>query len=316
MSINFEYYKVFYYVAKYKNITHAANELCVTQPSVTKSIQNLEAQIGCQLFHRSKRGVLCTPEGALLYDRIKLACDVLLSAETELQKRASLEQGAIKISTPDLALRTVLLPVLKRFNTMYPRVTFHITRADTMDVYTKLGIGAVDLFLEYIEIGASTLGITPTIRNSEILMQSLGYFYDIPIVGPKYAFLAEQELSFQDLLSYPIILPTADTFASRSYYKSLLREYDVSANISMEISGVDKRIDLVANDIGISFFPKELVEDEIRKGRLYPLKLKEKLLKRQLVVMTSQTHQPSLAAKAFINMLIKSTRQDESNTAE
>ncbi len=70
MSANFEYYKVFYYVAKFRNITTAARELSLTQPSVTKAIQNLETQLDCRLFTRSKRGVTLTTEGEMIYQRI------------------------------------------------------------------------------------------------------------------------------------------------------------------------------------------------------------------------------------------------------
>ena len=68
-STNFEYYKVFYYTAKYRNITLAAQKLFLTQPSVTKAIQRLEEQLDCQLFLRTKRGVTLTAEGqtCLLY---------------------------------------------------------------------------------------------------------------------------------------------------------------------------------------------------------------------------------------------------------
>ncbi len=307
MSINFEYYKIFYYVAKFQNITHAANELCVTQPNVSKSIQNLESQIGVKLFYRSKRGVFCTPEGTILYEQIKPACEGLLSAETDLKRRSSLEHGIIKISTPDLALKTILLPTIQEFNGLYPNVTLKIVRSDTKDASTELNSGAIDLFLEYAEVDQSKPMFPVNIRNSEILMQPLGIFYDIPIVGPKYAFLAEKEVSFRELMKYPIILSTVDTFSSRSYYVN--RIWENGGRISMEISGVDKRISLVENDIGITFLPREFVDDEIKKGMLYPVRLNEKLLKRQLILKSSLVYQSSLAAKAFSAMLLKNTQQ-------
>ena len=50
MSVNLEYYKVFYYVAEYLNITRASEKLCLSQPTVTREIKGLEEQIGCRLF--------------------------------------------------------------------------------------------------------------------------------------------------------------------------------------------------------------------------------------------------------------------------
>lgn len=51
MDINFEYYKIFYYVAKYKNITKAAGVLKSNQPNVTRVIKLLESQLNCALIY-------------------------------------------------------------------------------------------------------------------------------------------------------------------------------------------------------------------------------------------------------------------------
>ena len=53
-GMNYEYYKIFYYVGKHKNITKAAAEMYSSQPAVTRAIQNLESELGCRLFTRNK----------------------------------------------------------------------------------------------------------------------------------------------------------------------------------------------------------------------------------------------------------------------
>ena len=57
MNSNFEYYKIFYYVAKYENLTKAATALKTSQPAVTRTIHKLEGELGCRLFTRSKTGM-------------------------------------------------------------------------------------------------------------------------------------------------------------------------------------------------------------------------------------------------------------------
>ena len=66
MNISLELYKVFYTVAKHKNITKASKELLISQPAISKSIKNLEQQLGGNLFVRTKRGVKLTEEGQKL----------------------------------------------------------------------------------------------------------------------------------------------------------------------------------------------------------------------------------------------------------
>ena len=71
MKTNLEYYRVFYVVAKNKNITQAANELVVSQPAVSKSIKALERDLGTTLFNRNKDGVILTSAGEVLFEKIK-----------------------------------------------------------------------------------------------------------------------------------------------------------------------------------------------------------------------------------------------------
>ena len=61
MTSNFEYYKIFYYVAKYGNLTRAAAALNTSQPAVTRVIHKLESDLGCRLFIRSKSGMEMSP---------------------------------------------------------------------------------------------------------------------------------------------------------------------------------------------------------------------------------------------------------------
>ena len=56
MYISYDYYRVFYYVAKYGNITQAAKLMLNSQPNLTRTIKNLEAELGCALFSRSNQG--------------------------------------------------------------------------------------------------------------------------------------------------------------------------------------------------------------------------------------------------------------------
>ena len=54
MNVNYEYYRLFYYVCKYHSITRAANVLRMSQPNVTRALNRLEEQLGCKLLVRSR----------------------------------------------------------------------------------------------------------------------------------------------------------------------------------------------------------------------------------------------------------------------
>lgn len=97
MNINFELYRIFYVVANYSNITKASEELNISQPAISKSIKNLEEQLGGPLFVRTKKGVVLTEEGKEFYTYIKSAIEYINNAENKFTDLINLETGLIKI---------------------------------------------------------------------------------------------------------------------------------------------------------------------------------------------------------------------------
>lgn len=100
MNISFEYYRIFYYVAKYENITKAAMVLKSSQPNVTRIIHLLEDQLDCRLFLREPRGLKLTEEGKRLYDHVAIACQHLLDAEAELCWNKNICSGTMSSASP------------------------------------------------------------------------------------------------------------------------------------------------------------------------------------------------------------------------
>ena len=106
MNSNFEYYKIFYYVAKYENLTKAATALKTSQPAVTRTIHKLEGELGCRLFTRSKTGMKLTPEGRTFYGYVAAGCAQFFKGENDLSNLISLENGTIYISATETGIGT------------------------------------------------------------------------------------------------------------------------------------------------------------------------------------------------------------------
>ena len=66
MNVSYDYYRIFYYVAKYGSFTQAASMLLNNQPNISRAMKTLESELGCTLFIRSNKGVTLTPEGEVL----------------------------------------------------------------------------------------------------------------------------------------------------------------------------------------------------------------------------------------------------------
>lgn len=81
ITVNFELYKVFYFVVKYKNITKTSEHLKVSQPAITKHIKNLENILGMKLIIKTSQGVALTEKGFELYKNVKQPIERLLEIE-------------------------------------------------------------------------------------------------------------------------------------------------------------------------------------------------------------------------------------------
>ena len=132
MNTNFEHYRIFYYVAKYGNLTKAATVLHTSQPSVTRTIHNLEKNLNCRLFERSKVGMKLTPEGEVFYEYIAAGCAQFFKAESNLSDMLSLENGTIYVSATETALHCYLFQAMESFNEQYPNVHFKILNNSTI----------------------------------------------------------------------------------------------------------------------------------------------------------------------------------------
>ena len=97
LDINLELYKVFYEVAKYKNISQAAKMMNISQPAITQSIKKLENTLGLPLFYRKHKGVELTDEGENLYEYIKNSIETMSNAENVFSRYIDLDKGRIRI---------------------------------------------------------------------------------------------------------------------------------------------------------------------------------------------------------------------------
>lgn len=97
MNINFEYYKIFYVIAKNKNITKAANELNISQPAISRMLKTMENQMNTKLFIRQSKGVFLTQEGKELYRLIGENISGIIKAENDFTK--IIKDKTLKIAT-------------------------------------------------------------------------------------------------------------------------------------------------------------------------------------------------------------------------
>ncbi|MFQ8737104.1 MAG: LysR family transcriptional regulator [Bilophila wadsworthia] len=165
MNVSFEYYKVFYHVARLGSITLAAKALFLSQPAVSKCIRQLEKVLGCALFYRMHKGMRLTPEGEVLYQHVAQACEQIAIGEKKIQAMLHLDWGSIHIGSSDMIMHAFLLPYLERFHKDYPKVRISTITASTPETIASLRARRIDLGVVFSPVEENEdLDIIPVCR--------------------------------------------------------------------------------------------------------------------------------------------------------
>ena len=127
MDINYELYKVFYYVAISLSFSDASKQLFISQSAVSQSIKVLEKKLGITLFIRSTKRVQLTPEGETLLRHIEPAMNLIKRGEAQLMEASNLGGGQLRIGASDTICRYYLVPFLNKFHKTYPNVHIKVT---------------------------------------------------------------------------------------------------------------------------------------------------------------------------------------------
>jgi DNA-binding transcriptional LysR family regulator len=132
-------------VARLGNVTRAAEELHIAQPSLSKQIRTLEAELGVALFDRVGRRVELTDAGRLLLPYARRILREESSARAALQERADLTRGHVVIGAPPTIGARLLPPLLADFNTQYRGIELELHEAGSAPLVRQLLVGQVDL---------------------------------------------------------------------------------------------------------------------------------------------------------------------------
>ena len=294
MNSNFEYYKIFYYVAKYENLTKAAAALKTSQPAVTRTIHKLEGELGCRLFTRSKTGMKLTPEGRTFYGYVAAGCAQFFKGENDLSNLISLENGTIYISATETALHCYLFQAMEEFNSLYPNVRFKILNNSTTESVNAVKEGKVDLAFV-----SANLQVAKPLR-----MKILRKYRDILIAGKRFEELkaGKEELSLKELVSYPWISLTAETI-TRRFLNEYFEKNGLTFMPDMELATTDMILPAVRHNLGLGFIPAEFADAELESGQVFEIKVKEKLPERNIVLIYDMEYPQSIAAKEFQKFL-------------
>ncbi|OPJ62873.1 LysR family transcriptional regulator [Clostridium oryzae] len=291
--INFEYYKVFYYVAKYSSITRAAEELFISQPAVSQIIKQLENSLEGNLFYRTSKGVHLTAEGKVLFTYISQGFEYMALGERKFKEFINFETGEIRIGASDMTLKYYLLPYLEEFHKLYPKVKVKVTNVPTPQT------------VEYLYAGKIDFGIVsqPVNDHKGIDVIPVTAIADIFVANNRFVELKDRTISLEELDKYPIICLENGT-STRKYVDEFLKNNEIVLNPEFELATSDLIVQFAERGLGIGCVVKNFAEELIENGQLFQLNLNKSIPKRNICIITQDKLPISPSGKKLLELLM------------
>ncbi|MGO1713109.1 MAG: selenium metabolism-associated LysR family transcriptional regulator, partial [Senegalia sp. (in: firmicutes)] len=257
--MDFRQLETFVEVINSKSFSKAANNLYLTQPTVTNHIQNLEKEIGSPLLNRSNKSITYTNAGRILYDYAVEIINLKDTAYFKLGEYKGKIEGNLLISSSTIPKLYILPYLLKDFISVYPNVTIEMMRDNSKDVMkdilnNNINFGIVgakyhDKNLEYIEL----------IEDELVLISS------------KDKHLSnDNDLLIKNIINEKLIIRKEGSGSRLFLERSLadikldLDEFNVFASSDSNES-IKKLVEL---DLGVSFMSKLAIKEEVKRNTI------------------------------------------------
>ncbi len=235
--------RYFLAVARILNFTRAADECNVTQPSLTRAIKQLEAELGGDLFRRERPAAQLTELGQRMHPLLKQCYEAAAGARSLASSFKSGEIGSLRIALTEAVDLSLLIPHLDEIKKHFNGLEFRFLRGGSKSV------GA------YLKNGDAELGIAAEIDDDWDRLDSWPLFTERfqLALNAQHRLANRDKISFDDIVGEQILKRRYCEYAER--LDTSLREHDVKVDQGHEISSERDLIELLEADIGIAFVP-------------------------------------------------------------
>ncbi|MEW7986801.1 MAG: LysR family transcriptional regulator [Candidatus Thiodiazotropha sp.] len=282
-------------VADSGSITEAADRIGLTQPALSRRLQQLEAFFGAELLSRGRKGAELTEIGRLVEREARSLVNRFDHLREQVRAHQGLEGGTVRIGGGATAVSFVLPTAIARFRQEHPGVRFQLKEAGSIEVAGDVISGRLELGLVTLPVQARELQIWPLITDRIVL------------VAPREHPLSRLgEIDAKALDGLAFVGFEADT-AVRQIIDAALRDAGVEMNVVMELRSIPAILRMVATTGNLAFVSRMGVDT---LAGVSEIEVRGLNIARELAVIAKQGSSLSPAAQAFSSLL-----REEQSTA-
>lgn len=234
-------------VSSTKSFTRAAEQLYISQPSVTAAIKKLEEELGLILFDRNKKQVTLTNEGKIFHSHICVVMEDISKATQKAAELKNLSDGVIKLGVSPLTCLSNASFLLAKFHNMFPALNFDFVEGNSDALKKLLADDKIDLALLLDDANIGDFEFAPVSRE------------ELKVYLPVFHHLSTREkIAFKELRQELFILPRKDC-AYRSILTRLFTANKINERVVFESNYPQIVQNLIISGCGISILPKDAI---------------------------------------------------------
>jgi DNA-binding transcriptional LysR family regulator len=250
--------KVFEAIGKYSNLTKAAGELRLSQPSISKHLRLLEEECGAKFHLRMGQGIKLTDEGLLFLRGVSPILRQIDDLKASIVgKTAEKKTKILTIGASQSPSASFVLEVLKAFGRTHPDVRAILRTGDSPTV-------AQMVLTSEVEIGL----VTNRLYNPHLIAEPFRSENIVAVVSPRHPLAKKAKINAEDLAKIPVVLRTGGRIATE-----LERVGVKLRNIVMQCDTLEVKRAAVQSGVGVGFFYRDTVELALNKGLLKAIEI-------------------------------------------
>jgi DNA-binding transcriptional LysR family regulator len=243
--------RYFQAVAEELSFSKAARRLRIAQPALSRAVQEVEAELGCQLMDRDRRSVRLTPAGAALLQETGLLLDRLEESLRRVRRAASGEDGELRLGYIGPPTRPFLGRLLLEYRRRFPRVTVILEERTPERVWEMVSKGRLSVGLTRPVIAHEALGLKSLTLREESLCA---------VVPSHHPFAEKKTLAWSKLATEPIILlARREGAGSHDTILAACQEAGFSPRIAHTPSLIGTILQYVEAGAGIGIVPESVL---------------------------------------------------------
>ncbi len=280
--------RIFVAVYQTGSITRAAEQLFMSQPSVTRAIQELEQHYGVHLFERINRRLAVTEAGRRFYARALHIADTFDLMERELRDWDEL--GVLRVGST-ITLGNVLMPdLVEAFQEQHPALRVEVTISNAAQLQQALLDNRLDLAL-----------VEGAVQSGMLQQEAFAEDHLVPVFPAAHPLLRRQTLCLADLQGERFLLRELGS-AGRTFLDQVFAQHGQPLQPQWESASTRALLQAVGKGLGISILPEQLVRWAVEEGLVTARPLEDEPFFRRSYLVWHRHKFLTTSAQAFMDL--------------